>query len=338
MKSFLLRYWFLIGLVLVIALASVVPWMGAHGGPLYPHITLHMAVAGAFLISGLTLPLTQLRTAAGHLRLHAFIQLFCFVLIPALMWLALPLITQSGASLAIAQGFIVLACLPITIASCVIFTRAAGGNEAGALCNSVLGNLIGLIITPALLLLLLGTHGEAPITDVFKQLSVEVLLPLTVGQILRLLAGKRAVVFERLRQIPSVLLLYLIFCVFCATFSATAAVDTGRNIAVTISAAAILHGVLLALSWWLSGLTVFRFTRADRIAALFCSTQKTIALGVPLLSILYEHHPQLAWLTLPLVCYHPLQLVVSGVLAARFRATAPVVYNAGVSNADGTNA
>jgi sodium/bile acid cotransporter 7 len=328
MKSFLLRYWFLIGLVLVIALAFVVPWIGAPGGPLYPQITVHLAVAGAFLIGGLTLPLAQLRAAAGHFRLHAFIQLFCFVVIPALVWLALPLITKSGASLAIAQGFMVLACLPITIASCVIFTRAGGGNEAGALCNSVLGNLIGLIITPALLLLLLGTHGDAPITEVFKQLSIEVLLPLTIGQITRLLAGERAIVFERLRQIPSMFLLYLIFCVFCATFSAASAADTGRNIVVTICAVTILHGTLLGLSWWLSGLTFFGFTRADRIAALLCSTQKTIALGVPLLSILYEHHPQLAWLTLPLVCYHPLQLVISGVLAARFRATAPVDTNA----------
>ena len=327
MKAFLLRYWFLIGLALVIILAAVVPWIGARGGPLYPHITVHVAVAGAFLISGLTLPLAQLRAAAGHLRLHAFIQLFCFVLVPTLVWFALPLIALCGASPAIAHGFMALACLPITIASCVIFTRAAGGNEAGALCNSVLGNLIGLIITPALLLLLLGTHGDAPITEVFKQLSVEVLLPLTVGQIIRLLAGERAVVFERLRQIPSMCLPDLIFCVFCATFSATTAADTGRNIAVTICAVAILHGVLLGLSWWLSGLSVFGFSHADRIAVLFCSTQKTIALGVPLLSILYEHHPQLAWLTLPLVCYHPLQLVVSGVLAARFQTTASAVTN-----------
>ena len=325
MKSFLLRYWFLIGLVLVIILAALFPWIGARGGPLYPQITVHLAVAGAFLIGGLTLPLAQLRAAAGHLRLHAFIQLFCFVVIPVLVWLALPLITQCGASPAIAQGFMALACLPITIASCVIFTRAAGGNEAGALCNSVLGNLLGLIITPALLLLLLGIHGDAPMTDVFKQLSVEVLLPLTIGQLTRILAGERAVVFERLRQIPSMFLLYLIFCVFCVTFSAATTADTGRNIVVTICAATILHGVLLGLSWWLSGLTFFGFTRADRIAALLCSTQKTIALGVPLLSILYEHHPQLAWLTLPLVCYHPLQLLVGGILAARFRATAPVV-------------
>ena len=72
--------------------------------------------------------------------------------------------------------------------------------------------------------------------------------------------------------------------------------------------------------WWLGGIRFLGFSRGDRIAALMCSTQKTIALGVPMLSILYGHHPQLAWLTLPLICYHPLQLVIGGVLAARLRA------------------
>jgi sodium/bile acid cotransporter 7 len=322
MPAFLLRHWFLIGLVLVIALAALLPGIGAPGGPLWPELTVHLAVAGAFLISGMTLPLARLREAAGQVRLHLYIQLFCFVLIPALVWSALPLLAWLGASPALTQGFVVLACLPTTIASCVIFTRAAGGNEAGALCNSVLGNVIGLVVTPALLLLLLDTHGKAPITSVLGQLSLEVLLPLVVGQAIRLFAREHTAVFERVRQVPSMLLLFLIFCVFCATFSAHMPDGAGRDIAIAGIGGAVLHLGLLALSWWLAGWRLFGFTRGDRIAALLCSTQKTIALGVPMLSILYGHHPQLAWLTLPLICYHPLQLVISGVLAGRLRRSA----------------
>jgi sodium/bile acid cotransporter 7 len=322
MGAFLLRHWFLVGLALVIALAAWQPWIGAPGGPLKPELTVHLAVAGAFLVSGLTLPLARLREAAGQMRLHLFVQLFCFVLIPALMLGARPLLGWLGASDALIQGFVVLACLPTTIASCVIFTRTAGGNEAGALCNSVLGNLIGLMVSPALLLLLLGTHGEAPITSVLGQLSLEVLLPLAAGQAIRLLAHARAEVFERLRQIPSMLLLYLILCVFCATFTQPMPEGAGHDLAIATLGSVVLHGGLLVLAWWLGGRRVLRFTRGDRIAALMCSTQKTIALGVPMVSILYGHHPQLAWLLLPLICYHPLQLVISGVVAARLRHSA----------------
>jgi sodium/bile acid cotransporter 7 len=175
-------------------------------------------------------------------------------------------------------------------------------------------------VTPALLLLLLGTHGEAPISSVLGQLSLEVLLPLVVGQAVRLLARQRTAVFAQLRQIPSMLLLYLIFCVFCATFSSPMPADAGRDIAIAVVGSALLHGLLLALGWWLAGWRALRLDHASRLAALFCATQKTIALGVPMLSILYGHHPDLAWLTLPLLCYHPLQLVAGGILAARLRA------------------
>ena len=98
MRAFLLRHWFLIGLAAVIALAASWPWIGAPGGPLFPERTVHLAVAGAFLISGMTLPLARLREAAGRVRMHVFIQGFCFVLIPALVWSALPLLAWLGAS------------------------------------------------------------------------------------------------------------------------------------------------------------------------------------------------------------------------------------------------
>jgi sodium/bile acid cotransporter 7 len=321
MRSTLARHWFLLGLAAAIALAALLPWLGAPDGPLMPQVTVHLAVAAAFLVSGLTLPLDRLRSAAGQWRLHLFIQAFCFALFPALVLPALPLLARLGAPAALTQGFAILACLPTTIASCVIFTRTAHGNEAAALCNSVLGNLLGLALTPLLILLALGTHGEAPVTAVLRQLSLEVLLPIALGQAVRVIAGTNAFHFERLRQVPSMILLYIVFCVFAATFGAPASAGAGPQLLLTIVAVALIHLAVLLIAWGLA--TACGFSPADRIAALFCSTQKTMALGVPLISILYGHHPQLAWLTLPLIVYHPLQLVLGGVLATRLKTTTP---------------
>lgn len=319
MGAFLLRHWFLIGLALVIALAAWQPWIGAPGGPLWPELTVHLAVAGAFLVSGLTLPVAHLRAAAGQMRLHLVIQVICFVIVPLLVWLAQPLLAVCGASAVLIQGFVVLACMPTTIASCVIFTRTAGGNEPGALCNAVLGNLLGLVVTPALLLVLLDVHGESPILRVLKQLSLDVLLPLVAGQVIRLAMARWVAWFEQLRQIPSILLLYLILCVFSATFAAPMPSDAGRDITIALLGSVALHGLLLLGCWWVAGWRWWAFARGDRIAVLFCASQKTISLGIPMLSILYAQHPQLAWLTLPLICYHPLQLVIGGVLVGRLR-------------------
>jgi len=315
MRTFVVRQWFLLALGGVLLLAGVLPQIAAPGGLLYPHITVHVAVAAAFFVSGLTLPTAQLRTAAGQWRLHGFIQLFCFVLTPLLMLPFIPLIRLLDLPPALGEGFIILGCLPTTIASCVIYTRAASGNDAGALCNSVGGNLLGLIVTPLLIVLLLGTHGDAPMTAVLQQLSIEVVLPIMVGQFIRF--ALRAQAFPRLRHIPSILLLYIIWCVFSATFVIGIDPTLVKAVGWTIMFATILHTIVLGLSWSCSAWSLFGFTREDRIAALFCSTQKTLALGIPLVSILYGQRPDLVWLTLPLIIYHPLQLFIGGVLVAR---------------------
>ena len=315
MKTFVARQWFLLALGSILILAGVLPQIAAPGGPLYPHITMHIAVAAAFFVSGLTLPTAQLRAAAGQWRLHSFVQIFCFALTPLLVFPLIPVIRLLNLPPALGEGFIILGCLPTTIASCVIYTRTAGGNEAGALCNSVGGNLLGLFVTPLLIVLLLGTHGDAPITAVLQQLSLEVVFPIIVGQGIRF--ALRAQAFPRLRHIPSILLLYIIWCVFSATFVLGIDPALVKAVSWTILFATVLHAVVLGISWSCSAISLFRFTHEDRIAALFCSTQKTLALGIPLVSILYAQRPDLVWLTLPLIIYHPLQLFIGGVLVAR---------------------
>jgi solute carrier family 10 (sodium/bile acid cotransporter), member 7 len=315
MKAFFIRQWFLIALGGVLLFAVLLPQVAAPGGPLFPHITVHIAIAAAFFVSGLTLPTTQLRSAAGQWRLHSFVQLFCFALVPLLVLPLILLIRLLDLPAALGDGFIILGCLPTTIASCVIYTRAAGGNEAGALCNSVGGNIIGLLLTPVLIVMFLGTHGDAPMSAVLRQLSFEVILPIIIGQILRLMLKVPS--FPRLRHVPSILLLYIILCVFSATFALGVDSTLIKAACWSVIMAAVLHAVFLGLSWSSSAWSGLQFTRADRIAALFCSTQKTMALGVPLVSVLYAHHPNLAWLTLPLIVYHPLQLFVGGVIVSR---------------------
>jgi solute carrier family 10 (sodium/bile acid cotransporter), member 7 len=243
------------------------------------------------------------------------------VLIPLLVLPLIPLIRFLALPAALGDGFIILGCLPTTIASCVIYTRVAGGNEAGALCNSVGGNIIGLFLTPILIVMLLGTHGDSPMSAVLRQLSLEVILPIIVGQILRLMLKTTS--FPRLRHVPSILLLYIILCVFSATFALGIDSTLIKAACWSVIMATVLHAVILGLSWSSSAWSGLQFTQADRIAALFCSTQKTMALGVPLVSILYAHHPNLAWLTLPLIIYHPLQLFIGGVLVSRLAKNNP---------------
>jgi predicted Na+-dependent transporter len=49
----------------------------------------------------------------------------------------------------------------------------------------------------------------------------------------------------------------------------------------------LLHLLFLTITFFVSGIQIpkFHFVRQDRVAILFCATQKTAALGIPLISI-----------------------------------------------------
>ncbi len=64
------------------------------------------------------------------------------------------------------------------------------------------------------------------------------------------------------------------------------------------------------------------FALADRVVALFCGSKKTLASGVPMARLIFGAHPGLAIILLPIMLYHPLQLVVGGWLAGRFARSA----------------
>ena len=58
--------------------------------------------------------------------------------------------------------------------------------------------------------------------------------------------------------------------------------------------------------------------RAERIAALFCGSKKTLASGVPMARLIFGAQPSLAIILLPIMIYHPLQLLICGALANRW--------------------
>ena len=64
--------------------------------------------------------------------------------------------------------------------------------------------------------------------------------------------------------------------------------------------------------------TAFGLSREDKIAAMFCGSKKTLASGVPMAKLIFGAHPGLGLILLPIMIYHPLQLVICGVLAQRW--------------------
>lgn len=64
------------------------------------------------------------------------------------------------------------------------------GNEPAALVNAVLGNIIGIFITPLWLSHFLSVSGAAPYGDVLIELTYTIIGPLIVGQLMQYLTPK----------------------------------------------------------------------------------------------------------------------------------------------------
>lgn len=64
------------------------------------------------------------------------------------------------------------------------------GNEPAALVNAVLGNIIGIFITPLWLSHFLSVEGAAPYASVLIELTYTIIGPLIVGQLMQYLTPK----------------------------------------------------------------------------------------------------------------------------------------------------
>ena len=310
--------WFLLGMAAATALAWALPGPGAAGGWLHPELLTKAGVALIFFLHGVTLPSSELRAGAARWRLHVVVQAATFLLFPLLAWLTIRLL-GSRISPELQLGIFFLGALPSTVSSSVAMTGVAGGNVAGAVFNATLSNLIGIFITPLWVLAVLRAGGQSlPVLPVVLDLMRWLLLPLAVGQLCRPLLKTWALrhkAFVKTADRGTILL--LVYTSFCDSFvKGVWTAQGGASIAlVTVIALVFFFTVFAVVSGTARGLG---FDRGDRIAAIFCGSKKTLASGVPMAKLMFSANPALGVILLPIMIYHPLQLVICGFLAERW--------------------
>lgn len=309
--------WFLLGMGAAVALAWLVPDPGAKGGSLHPELLNKLGVALIFLLHGLTLPLAALAAGTRKWRLHLLVQASTFALFPGLGLLLLAGFgDRLGADLR--TGLFFLCALPSTVSSSVALTAAARGDVAAAVFNATLSSLLGVVLTPLWLSFALGAVGrELPLGAVLLELVSWLVLPLVVGQLLRPLLGAVAARHKpKINVVDRLTILLLVYTSFCDSVKGGVWQQGGASLLISSVTSALLLGASLGITWsagkWL------RFERGERIAALFCGSKKSLASGVPMAKVIFGAQPNLALVLLPIMIYHPLQLVVGGWLAGKF--------------------
>ncbi|GLI74187.1 LRR receptor-like serine/threonine-protein kinase RGI2 [Penicillium ochrochloron] len=162
----ILRQWLLIGMGIACLLAYLFPDIAkTDGGVIRSEYTvLYGVIAIIFLISGLSIPRQKLFKQFLNWRLHVLVQVISFLFIPALVLAVVHIILAADPAghidRAVLAGYILTACIPTTIASNVVMTRAAGGDDAAALVEVLLANVLGPFVTAVWTVTLLPKSAE----------------------------------------------------------------------------------------------------------------------------------------------------------------------------------
>ncbi|MFM9080073.1 MAG: bile acid:sodium symporter, partial [Opitutaceae bacterium] len=123
--------WFQAGLIAAMMVAWLAPAPGAAGGWLRPEYLTKTAVSLGFLLQGLRLPFSALRSGALNWRLHAIVQGTTFLVFP-LVGIALFVVLEGSLAPELRAGIVYLSVVPSTVSSSISLTAVARGNVAAA--------------------------------------------------------------------------------------------------------------------------------------------------------------------------------------------------------------
>ncbi len=311
-------------LFVAVGLALLLPGPASKGGVLHAEVTTKLGVWGIFFLLGLSIPLRQLAAGCLPPRLHVFVVLWNFLFFPLVTGLFLLLIAPFMAD-SFELGFWLLAIMPTTIASAVAFTDLAGGNASNAIFATVLSNVLSVFVVPmvAVAYLTIGSSDSISLLPLLSKIALLVLLPLILGQGIRRLLPMVAAWFQPLtKRTSSVIILFIVHAAFADSVSGglLTRVEVSELAAVFVMVFLLLL-LSASLVWWSS-----YFVRLDlpqRVAAFYCGSQKSLATGLPLATAILATVTSLAdpaLLLIPLLLFHPLQLILAGVLSRRFAA------------------
>lgn len=266
-----------------------------------------------FLGYGARLSAAEAWAGLKHWRLHGTILACTFVVFP-LIGIGLLHLPWYGPSIALGLAFLTL--VPSTVQSSITFTSIAGGNVAGAIVSATTSNLLGVLLTPLLVMAILPTTGAAPIGwGSFLAVMVQLLLPFLLGQCSRpWTASFMARHKERLKWLDQGVICLVVYGAF-ADFRVTGVQVGAGEFMVMVLLCLVILALMLLLTRQLARL--LRFPRADEIAIVFCGTKKSLATGVPMAMVLFADQP-VGLVVFPLMVFHMLQLMACSVIAQRW--------------------
>lgn len=319
MKAFVARQWFLIALVVVLAIGftawkSLDPWAQRFPEKVVVALVLFLM---SWSLDSQAVWRAMSRPAAASLGVA-----INFGFVPLLAWSVAHWLPVS-----LGRGLCLTAALPCTLASAAVWTRRAGGNDAVALLVTMLTNLSCFLVTPFLLWLMTGrqvvlaTGGTLPAPwNLVVSLALVAVLPMIAGQLLRIPRSLAQFATANKTPLSMICLAGILIMVLLG------AVSSGRELtkggeqhslgiwvwALLILSVGFVHTGALMVGY--GAARVLRIAQGEAAAVGIAGSQKTLMIGLHL-----ALSQGFGIGVLSLVLYHLLQLMIDTVAADAMR-------------------
>ena len=272
-----------------------------------------------FFLHGIKLSRPAIWEGIGHWRLHLLVTAMTFAFFPLLGWALQPLL-EPVLGQELYKGVLFLCAVPATVQSAITLTALGKGNMPAAICSASGSTLLGILFTPLLVGLLMHmqvSSGSDGLLQSIGKIAVQLFLPFLLGHLLRpWLAPFVQKHAQRVKALDQGAILLVVYSAF------SGAVLAGIWDKVPLPKLLMLLAlcaIILALSMGMCVLASRRlgFSTEDEVAILFCGAQKSLVSGVPMAKVMFAA-PAVGLVILPLMIYHPMQLMVSAVVAGRY--------------------
>ncbi len=304
---------FILSLLATVAIATILPARGA-----FATFAGYLADAGIvllFFLHGAKLSRDAIWTGLRNWPLHLAVLASTFLLFPLL---GLGMIRLPGIDPSLAMGILFLTLLPSTVQSSIAFTAIARGNVAAAICSASFSNLLGILVTPALVALLMKVEGGAGVSLAsIEGILLQLLAPFVAGHLLRPWIGGFVSRHKSLLTLVDrgsiLLVVYTAFgaAVVEGLWTRVSPGDLGRLFLLCL----LLLGLILAATYLTA--RVMRLSPEDAIVLQFCGSKKSLASGVPMAGVLFPA-AQVGVILLPVMLFHQIQLIACAMLARHY--------------------
>ncbi|WP_338469011.1 bile acid:sodium symporter family protein [Sphingomonas sp. gentR] len=304
---------FILSLLATVAIATILPARGA-----FATFAGYLADAGIvllFFLHGAKLSRDAIWTGLRNWPLHLAVLASTFLLFPLL---GLGMIRLPGIDPSLAMGILFLTLLPSTVQSSIAFTAIARGNVAAAICSASFSNLLGILVTPALVALLMKVEGGAGVSLAsIEGILLQLLAPFVAGHLLRPwiggFVGRHKSLLTLVDRGSILLVVYTAFgaAVVEGLWTRVSPGDLGRLFLLCL----LLLGLILAATYLIA--RVMRLSSEDAIVLQFCGSKKSLASGVPMAGVLFPA-AQVGVILLPVMLFHQIQLIACAMLARHY--------------------